>query len=474
MLLSECLGISATQLWRYGVFDSYLGIDSLLHVDPARLRTTRVPELRGSYRRFQQYFEDTLRLIAAAKTGDALERQAIKRLVFPEVAEASLGYAKGSNRGRGVNLRVATSLYTTAKTIVEAGIQDPTIFELAVLFEEGFGADLISDMTVYILLDELSTFNKRISDTLGLKTCRVRTRGKTATYVLGRKQLEPILLIPNSILADLPLASDWSEIDKVSRYNDTLRRRLNKLVQKTWGQSASRIPKWQIKEIFLRHPSLLKELIANYSRAKAEPYDFEADPRGIVTWPRISRDFANDNPLKLPTVNSTAGIYRILETICKHFKHLVEERGLRELLFDAEGKPKIERASQLLFFGIADAYCVSNNIDISREPETGRGPADFKLSKGHRERVIVEVKLSSNAKYLDGLVSQLPTYLNAESANAGLFLLIKVGDHDARIKTICSEHARLIANGNLLPDLVIVDALKKPSASKTKRIRLSE
>ena len=131
MLLSDCLGISASQLWRYGVFDSYLGIDSLLHVDPARLRTTRVPELRRSYKAFQRYFEDTLRLIGPATEGDALERQAIKRLVFPEVAEASLGYAKGSNRGKGVTPKVARSLYATAKSIVDAGIKDPTIFELA-------------------------------------------------------------------------------------------------------------------------------------------------------------------------------------------------------------------------------------------------------------------------------------------------------------------------------------------------------
>ncbi len=106
MLLSESLGVSSSQLWKYGVFDSYLGIDSLLHVDPARLRSTRIPELRGSYKRFHQYFEGILHLIAAAKPGDALERQAIKKLIFPEIPEAALGYAQGSNRGRGLRQRL--------------------------------------------------------------------------------------------------------------------------------------------------------------------------------------------------------------------------------------------------------------------------------------------------------------------------------------------------------------------------------
>lgn len=222
--------------------------------------------------------------------------------------------------------------------------------------------------------------------------------------------------------------------------------------------------------MFLANPHLLKELLTSYARAKAEPYDFDSDPRGVVIWHQASREFAKKNPLNLPAVTTTEEVYGVLKMICKHFKHLVEERGLSELLFDSDGKPKIEKASQLLFFGIADAYCVSNNIDISREPETGRGPADFKLSRGYHERVIVEVKLSSNGKYLEGLTLQLPTYLNAEKAQQGLLLLIKVGEHDKRIKRIRAQHGLLKKNGEHIPDLVIIDALKKPSASKAKHL----
>jgi hypothetical protein len=41
MLLSESLGVSPSQLWKYGVFDSYLGIDSLLHLNPAQFSDQR-------------------------------------------------------------------------------------------------------------------------------------------------------------------------------------------------------------------------------------------------------------------------------------------------------------------------------------------------------------------------------------------------------------------------------------------------
>jgi len=326
MLLSESLGVSASQLWKYGVFDSYLGIDSLLHVDPARLRSTRIPELRGSYKKFHQYFEQVLHLIAGAKPGDALERQAIKKLFFPEIPEAALGYAQASNRGRGVTRGIAKGLYTTAKAIIDAGINDPAIFEVAVLFEEKFGPDLISDMTVYMLLDELSAFNRRVAKGLELPIRRQHTAGKTATCVFAKSQNQPVLLIPNSILADLPLATDWSEIDDVCQYNESLRRRVNQLVQKAWGGGVKRISKFQIKSVFLANPHLLKELLTSYARAKAEPHDFDSDPRGVVIWHQASREYAKKNPLPLPAVTTTNEVYGVLKMICEHFKHLVEER----------------------------------------------------------------------------------------------------------------------------------------------------
>lgn len=76
MLLSESLGVSSAQLRKFGVFDSYLGIDSLLHVDQARLRSTRIPELLGSHKRFQHYSARILGLIV----NDATEKLSASRL----------------------------------------------------------------------------------------------------------------------------------------------------------------------------------------------------------------------------------------------------------------------------------------------------------------------------------------------------------------------------------------------------------
>ena len=90
------------------------------------------------------------------------------------------------------------------------------------------------------------------------------------------------------------------------------------------------------------------------------------------------------------------------------------------------------------------------------------------MSNGYHERVIVEVKLSSNSKFLDGLTAQLPTYMHAENAKHGVFLLIKVGEHEKKLKHIVKVHRALKREGRSVPDLMIIDAIAKLSASKLK------
>lgn len=47
-------------------------------------------------------------------------------------------------------------------------------------------------------------------------------------------------------------------------------------------------------------------------------------------------------------------------------------------------------------------YFQTNNIDVSPEANIGRGPIDFKLSRGVNERILIEVKLACNPKLQQG------------------------------------------------------------------------
>ncbi len=54
------------------------------------------------------------------------------------------------------------------------------------------------------------------------------------------------------------------------------------------------------------------------------------------------------------------------------------------------------------------------DVDMSRESDAGRGPVDFKFAPGWNRRALIEVKLLSSSKLLQGADAQLPQYLASE------------------------------------------------------------
>jgi hypothetical protein len=278
MKISDALGVKSNALWDEGAFDAYIGIDSRLHLDPALLRTTDIPEFRDSLERFLKYFNNVLLLTAEAKPGGTLEQQAIDKLVFPEIPAAALGFSAESDRGRGVSRKLASQLYSTVKEIVDAGIREPAIFELAVVFQEKFGPDLISDMTLQVIRDDLSAFNTRVCKSLKIPLGGLDINGKRVAAAYSKQQDRAVLLLPHELLATLPEASSYDDIDRIVRYNDEVRAQLNSLLGANWAQLVRDMGKRQIRELLIKRPDVLRELIEQYKQARPEPYDFNDDP----------------------------------------------------------------------------------------------------------------------------------------------------------------------------------------------------
>jgi hypothetical protein len=156
-----------------------------------------------------------------------------------------------------------------------------------------------------------------------------------------------------------------------------------------------------------------------------------------------------------------------VDEIIAHFKQLVENNDLSELLWTGS-VPRHEKAAQLVFFGIADSYCKSNNLDISPETNSGGGPVDFKFSSGYASRVLVEIKLSTG-KVVSGFTKQLEAYKEAATTHDAILLVIKVGTQkqlDDKLKSVERGKAKQVAQGLRVSDVLVVDATRKPSASK--------
>jgi thymidylate synthase len=165
----------------------------------------------------------------------------------------------------------------------------------------------------------------------------------------------------------------------------------------------------------------------------------------------------------------SAGIDAIVEMVhetISTFKHHVEKGNLWEELW-IDGVPKRERAAQLIYFAIADSFCIANNVDISPEANMGGGPIDFKFSNGYRARVLVEMK-RSNGTVRHGYEKQLEHYKAAARTFHGIFVVIDFGDLGRKLDQIQAiRNSRLIA-GEPASDIVVIDATPKESASKRK------
>jgi hypothetical protein len=470
--LSSFLAVDPDRLAATGVLDSVIGIDTHLFLDPHLLRHTAIPEFAHSRQRIEQHYCNILRLlIASRREGDAAWREAARRLIFPEVRGTSIGYGVSRSDGNAIGQILGRRLLRTASEIIEMGIVDPNVFELIGLFEEGFGADRLSDMTLSIIREDLCRFSARISAELGIKRLvNVRTQQGCCAVPRGPFGQDPLYFLPTTLLRDLPVALTREDIDHVVATNNELRERLNRLIGDVWKRGA-RIPKPVLRRCILGNRVALESLLETYKKHPQRPYEIEKDPAGLISWFAIGRRYADANPLHL-ALSAPATIddlETLVNQIVEQFKRNIEVNGLNEHLYERDGvsfKPRHERFSQLLFFSVADTYCNANDVDVSREPNSGSGPVDFKISTGYERRVLVEVKLSSNARLLHGFETQLPTYERSEPSTRSVYLIIRVTENVNAINDMLRLKRLRDEAGERSPAVVIVDGRVQRSASK--------
>jgi hypothetical protein len=469
--ISTLIGTTTRALESKGVFDGFVDIDSQLHIDPSLLKNIKIKEFKNSNADFSQYFNNVLTLIKnSKKENDALWNEAWKRLQFKEEGHAALGYAKKGTKGSAIGPVLAKNILITAKEIIDAGIDDPVIFELVGVIEDKVGADRISDMTISILFNRFLEYTARVSQELNVITKPFTIKGQV--YYLPNDLIANtfIVFMPKKLLNGLPVASDWSDIDIVCAYNAALRKKLNKIIGRSWKSAINKITKKDLRKLLLDNPELLQDLIQQYKAKPKYGYDFENDPLGEIVWAELSESAPTKYPLNLRNYNpiSNENILEVIKAICHHFGSLIECNGWFEYLYDEKGKQKKERAPQLLFYGIAEAYCEANNLSLDRETNAGVGSLDFKLSRGFDAKVNVELKYSTNTDLIKGFQQQLPAYNRAEKTNSSIYLIIQTKNNQRKINNLLKIAATEKAKKNRVPEIIVIDGRKQLSASRRK------
>jgi hypothetical protein len=169
--------------------------------------------------------------------------------------------------------------------------------------------------------------------------------------------------------------------------------------------------------------------------------------------------------LRLLPAQTREEFLEIIGKIVASYRLFVEDQGGWYLLWDSGAKKeKPEHAAQLLFCGVAQSRCKANDISLDSEVNLGRGPVDFKFSKGYTRRAHLEVKKLHNGNFWNGLEAQLPSYMKSDEVSDGWFLAVQYKDNETSQNRAKEGQKRQI---DLKYDLV--DARPKQSASKLDR-----
>lgn len=468
--ISSKFGIDLADLDNLGVVNVLLNTDTLVFIDPLLLKGSAHKEISGgAYQSYRARFETIIKLLAASRSENDVPWRNAKRLFrFSEISWTCLGYGTTIN-GSGFGKDLVSSTLDTASQIVALGVDDIDLFMALALFEEGIGPDRISDMTTNIILEDLISFSDRINQTLKIPTKKFKIKANIHNLVANPYSNKPLIFVPKDIVRDLPIALGWSDISRFVRKNEELRERINEHVGEIWATMTKK-EKQKLKQAALRSKEAFQQIMDMIREVKPEPYNFKSDRNGEVFWTELLNTIPKDYPYDL---SSYAGrklqpeeVVEIVNKILEQFQDLVENKGLWKELWDENGKPRKEKASQRLFFAVAHSYCKANNIDLTPEADSGNGPVDFKLSQGFDSKLVVEVKLSTNGSLVHGYEKQLEIYKKADDTNLGVFLIIDVGKIGKKYSNVQKLRNEFIKEHGKASDIWYVKGHQKASASK--------
>lgn len=281
MRYSEIFNVQADALEEKGVFNADVDSDSQLHIDPSLFKDCTIPEFIGAYDDFNGHFTKVFTsLVPYARSNQRFFKQLVRCLSFREIASTCLGYSQSGTHGSGIGEKLARQVATTILDIYDIGIHNPVVFEMMPFFEEGIGADRISDMSAYLLISRFINYTQRVCVELGIPMCpSVRLDGRPINVPTYNHV--GYVFVPREVLCDLPTARSYDDIDSVCHYNDWLRHRICQAIGARWTDFKN-LPKSRIKRYLLENPDMFRDIIEEYEHTDHQPYNFINDRKNVM------------------------------------------------------------------------------------------------------------------------------------------------------------------------------------------------
>lgn len=454
---NDFFGVSADDVDEYGAFNVSLINDLPLFIDPFLLFNSEKKE-------YQQLHADILKYIIFLRDEMAAKRvnndliQAWFR--FPEVKQNWLGFSLVGNKGSGLGRKFAEALSCNLQSVFSdfgtEKISKSSHIEKVCLISDGVGRDNISDFTLNLILDYICRYTQDfahdyIDPSLRRTVWVEKAKFNYATRSWQRAQYDLpyidgdfVLLTPKDMLTR---DDNWiNKGDMIRQFDEIptalpdgeLRGQVFAYFDSVIVQHEDREPNEQERaEAVIKTYLNFPELVDWYIKLKEETGDEASDVSSekVALTKFIFEHQVKEIQAKLAAETKfyQTGVTTYEETHqrLQFFKDVIEKKGGHKIFW--HGDEAIQRESDLQI--LCKFIWYGSPSDASAEVNDGRGPVDFKISRGNFDKTLIEMKLAKNTQIKKNLEKQLPVYLAASEAKQGIKVIIYfTASEKARVK----------------------------------------
>lgn len=483
---TDFLDIKEDVLEGYGAFNVSLINDLPLFIDPFLLFNSEKPEYQALHDDIIRYLNFLKEKAATSKATDGMLRL---WYCFPEVKQNWLGFSESGNSGSGLGIDFARALHGNLHRVFadfgKEAITEGSHLEKVCLIADGVGRDNISDFTTNLILGYLCEYTQGFaekhlsaSSTRLVALNRAKFSYKTQSWQSGSYLLpwvndDYVILTPKDMLTrddnwinrgDLfagflkipPAITDASLREQVSAYFYSVltRSKDREPSRKEHGEAVARTLE--------KFPALFDYYIRMKEQEGDEATDISSEKVRATELFFIQQL----KELQRALAESTSfyeigrGTYEESHARLAFLKDVIENKGGHRIFYD--GDKSIDREKdlhvlyRLVWFGTPS--------DIGTEANDGRGPVDFKASRGRADKTLVEMKLAKNNKLERNLSKQAEIYQKASDAKNAIKAIIYFSYDE--LQKVLAILKRLGLEGHR--DVVLIDARadNKPSGSK--------
>jgi hypothetical protein len=479
----DVFDVDPADLESYGAFDVALINDLPLFIDPFLLFNSPKAEYQELHRqiiRYVRFLRD--KSISGQVTPGLLQAW----FIFKEVKQNWLGFSQVGNAGTGLGKDFAIALDKNLRTVFanfgEETVTKSSHLEKLTLIQGGVGRDNISDFTTTLikryLLDYTQTFAKRF---IRPELRRMFTVEKVEfNYETESWQQESfdLPLFENDFVILTPkdmLTKDETWInrgDLIWRFDGITEAlpdpALRDLVNNHFRRQLSKDPKQdEIREAKANTIQAFPQIIELYIKEKEDDGDRAQSVSSEKV--RLTEETFIEG-LKAGLIKALFETTPFYETV-GNTKEEARKRVmfLKDVIENKDGyrifwpNGQLIRTETDLHILYRLTWCGTVS-DINREVNNGRGPVDFKASRGTYDKSLIEFKLASNTQLKRNLQNQVEIYLKANDTDRALKVITYFTAEDLeKMQSILAE-----LKLSSCEDIIMIDARKdnKPSASK--------